>query len=139
MNTYLQNAVKIFIMLLHLIGVIVVTLIILFSDDMYFLLAIIITQTLVFTQLVVIEGCIISKYEHMLGDDFNLSDVCKKLFFLSNDLPQADFEKMIVGIPLMLCILKLGFMLLPKNISNSLKEKYMTFAKLKVSSAKYLS
>ena len=126
-------------MLLHLVGVIAVTLIILFSDDMYFLLAIIITQTLVFTQLVVIEGCIISKYEHMLGDNFNLSDMCKKLFFLSNDVPQADFEKMIVGIPLMLCILKVGFMMLPKSISNSLKDKYMTFAKLNITALKYRS
>jgi len=122
-------------MLLHFIGVIMVTLIILFSDDMYFLLAIIISQTLVFTQLVVIDGCIISKYEHMFGDNFNLSDMCKKLFFLSNDVPQADFEKMIVGIPLMLCIFKLGFMLLPKDLSNSIKDKYMTFANLKVPSA----
>jgi hypothetical protein len=120
-------------MLLHFLGVGVVTLIILFSEDIWLLIAIIICQTLVFTQLVLINGCIVSKYEHMIGDSsFNLSDVCKKIFFLSNDMPQADFEKMIVGIPLLLCILKLGFMLLPEDISSDLQKKYFTLASLKI-------
>lgn len=132
MNNDLQNTVKFFIMLLHFLGVGVVTLIILFSEDIWLLIAIIISQTLVFTQLVLINGCIISKYEYMLGDSsFNLSDVCKNMFFLSKDMPQADFEKIIVGLPLLLCIIKLGFMLLPADISSGI-QKYFTLASLKI-------
>jgi hypothetical protein len=133
MNNHLQNCIKFFIMILHFLGVAIVTLIILFSEDIWLIIAIIISQTLVFIQLVLINGCIISKYEHMLGDSsFNLSDVCKNMFFLSKEMPQADFEKMIVGIPLLLCIIKLGFMLLPADISSDIQKKYFTLASLKI-------
>ena len=47
-------------------------------------------------------------------------------------MPQADFEKMIVGIPLLLCIFKLGFMLLPVDISSDLQKNYFTLASLKI-------
>ena len=127
MNNYLRNTIKIFIMLVHFIGIIIVTLIILLSEDIWLMIAIIICQTLVFIQLIIINGCLVSKYEHMLGDtSFNLSDICKNMFFLSKDMPRSDLEKMIVGIPLLLAILKLGFMLLPHDISYTIQAKYLT-------------
>jgi hypothetical protein len=43
---------------------------------------------------------------------------------------------MIVGLPLILCLVKLGFMLLPKNISADIKNRYLTFAILNIPNSK---
>lgn len=132
MDSYLQFIIKIFIILIHFIGVTLVTLIILFSEDMLILGLIIICQTIVFTQLILIDGCIISKYEWIFGEGFTLTDIGKKMFFLSDALPPADFEKMIVGIPLLLCIIKFGTMMLPRHFLSKVQKKYLSAASLRI-------
>lgn len=131
MVKYFQDMLKIFIMLVHIVGVSLVVLIILFSEDIWIIIAIVICQTFVFIQIILMNGCLMSKYEDMIGDSsFNLSDICKNAFYLSKDMPQADFEKMIVAMPLLIGIIKLGFMLLPEDISSGIQKKYFSLAGL---------
>ena len=132
MDSYLQIAIKFLLIVIHFVGVTIVTLIILFSEDPVVLTAIIICQSIVFYQLILVNGCLISKYEWLFGGDFNGTDIGKKMFFLSDDLPPADFEKMIVGIPLLLCVMKLGLMLMPKHFLSKVQKKYMSFAHLRI-------
>lgn len=132
MDSYLQYIIKIFIILIHFIGVTLVTLIILFSEDMLILGLIIICQTIVFTQLILIDGCLISKYEWLFGEGWTLTDIGKKMFFLSEALPPADFEKMIVGIPLLLCVIKFGVMMLPRHFLSKVQKKYLSAASLRI-------
>jgi len=132
MDDRLEYITKLCIILLHIVGVTIVTLIILFSEDLLLLFVIIACQTIVFLQLVVFDGCLVSKYEFGLGNNYSVSDIGKKLFFLSDNLPCADFEKMIVGIPLLICIMKFCMMLLPKSILSSIQTNYMSFASLNI-------
>lgn len=132
MDSYLQIVIKIFIILIHFIGVTLVTLVILFSEDILLLGLIIICQTIVFTQLILIDGCLISKYEWFFGEGWTLTDIGKKMFFLSDGLHAADFEKMIVGIPLLLCIIKFGVMMLPKHFLSKVQKKYLSAASLRI-------
>lgn len=132
MDSYLQYIIKIFIILIHFIGVTLVTLIILFSEDILILALIIICQTIVFTQLILIDGCLISKYEWLFGEGWTLTDIGKKMFFLSEALPPADFEKMIVGIPLLLCVIKFGVMMLPRHFLSKVQKKYLSAASLRI-------
>lgn len=132
MDSYLQYIIKIFIILVHFIGVTLVTLIILFSEDILILALIIICQTIVFTQLILIDGCIISKYEWFFGEGWTLTDIGKKMFFLSEALPPADFEKMIVGIPLLLCVIKFGVMMFPRHFLSKVQKKYLSAASLRI-------
>ncbi len=132
MDSYIQIAIKFILIVIHFIGVVIVTLIILFSEDPVVLGAIIICQSIVFYQLIINDGCMMSKCEWLFGGDFNLTDLGKKIFFLSDGLKPADFEKMIVGVPLLLCIMKLCLMMMPKHFLSKVQKKYMSFAHLRI-------
>jgi hypothetical protein len=132
MDERFQIITKACIIIIHIVAVILITLTILFSEDLLLLFAIIVCQSIVFLQLIVFDGCLVSKYEFGLGSDYSVSDIGKKLFFLSDDLPCSDFEKMIVGIPLLICVMKFCMMLLPKTILSAIQNDYMSFARLKI-------
>ena len=118
--------IKFILIILHLAIVFIAAYIILFSKDIKVLVLQLVVQTSVFIALQVNNGCLLSKYEQF-GGDFNATASGKKLFFLTSDICDADFEKMFVGIPLSLLILKIiliSYPLIRDNNIDDLMKKY---------------
>jgi hypothetical protein len=105
MATTGEITLKILLMVIHLTIITITAIVILFSEDLYILLCLLIIEFIVFTGLIVNNGCQLSKYE-LVGGNFSSTTLGKKLFWLSDNIEHSDFEKMFVGVPLGLLLLK---------------------------------
>ena len=124
MATCLEIVLKAVFITVHLLIVFISAYLILFSKDMTVLMFQLFIQTIVFIALEINDGCLLSKYE-LIGGDFSSTFVGKQLFFIKGDICDADFEKMFVGVPLGLLILKILLIVFPiikdNNVDDLLK------------------
>lgn len=100
-----EIVLKIVLITIHLIMVSVTAVIILFSNNLYILISLLIVQIIVYISLIINKGCLLSKFERV-GGDFSSTMLGKKVFFLSENIQDQDFEKLFVGIPLILLLFK---------------------------------
>ena len=113
MNDTIKYSIKIVLITIHLSIVFFTAVSLLFIDDIYLLIGLLILQMLVFTAIVINDGCVLSKYENIGGNTMTSTYIGKKAFFMSDSIKNSDFEKMFVGIPLGLLILKIILLLFP--------------------------
>ena len=106
LKTSTELFLKIVFISLHLFVIGVTAIILLFSEDIYMILLLLITQIVVFILLLVNDGCLLSKYE-FIGGNITLFEIAKKTLFLSDSIKTQDFEKIFVGIPIVMLFTKL--------------------------------
>lgn len=97
---------KIFFISIHLFVIGVSAIILLCVEDVYIITLLLITQIIVFKLLLVNDGCLLSKYE-FIGGKLTLFEIAKKVFFLSDSIKTQDFEKIFVGLPILMLLTKL--------------------------------
>lgn len=132
MNAILAFAVKCFLIFLHLFVVWITAITILFSEDIYVLTFLLLVQIIVFALLVVNNGCLMSRFELIGGDFLSSTLIGRKLFFLSDDVKDADFEKIFVGIPILFLILKIVMVAFPVLPMDKASDKYWCMPKIPV-------
>jgi len=113
MNNTMRCSIKIILTIIHLIIVFFTAVAVLVIDDIYLLIGLFILQILVYTSIILNDGCVLSKYELIGGETMTSTYIGKKAFFLSDSIKNSDFEKMFVGIPLGLLALKIILLLFP--------------------------
>lgn len=89
-------------------------------------------QIIVFALLVVNNGCLMSRFELIGGDFLSSTLIGKKLFFLSDGVKDADFEKIFVGVPLLLILLKIVMVAFPVLPMKQSSDKYWCMPKIPV-------
>jgi len=100
--------ISIAITALHIIIVSISTFIVLFGQNTNILFTLLVILSLVYLQVVLANGCILSKLEL-----YNFTEIIKKCVFLEKDVQVNDIEKILVGYTLAACFSKLviiGFM-----------------------------
>lgn len=97
---------KILFITVHLFVIGVSAIVLLCVEDIYMILLLLITQIIVFKLLLINDGCLLSKYE-FIGGKITLFEIAKKVFFLSDSIKTQDFEKIFVGIPIVMLLTKL--------------------------------
>ena len=97
---------KLFFISIHLFVIGVSAIILLCVEDVYMITLLLITQIIVFKLLLVNDGCLLSKYE-FIGGKITLFEIAKKVFFLSDSIKTQDFEKIFVGLPILMLLTKL--------------------------------
>jgi len=113
MNNTMRCSIKNILTIIHLIIVFFTAVAVLVIDDIYLLIGLFILQILVYTSIILNDGCVLSKYELIGGETMTSTYIGKKAFFLSDSIKNSDFEKMFVGIPLGLIGLKILLLLFP--------------------------
>lgn len=132
MNDILEFIIKCFLILLHLFVIWITAITILFSEDIYILTFLLVIQIIVFALLVVNNGCLMSRFELIGGDFLSSTLIGKKLFFLSDGVKDADFEKIFVGVPLLLILLKIVMVAFPVLPMKQSSDKYWCMPKIPV-------
>jgi hypothetical protein len=106
------------LMIIHLSMVTVSGAFLLFSENVQALCFLAVVMIVVFGLLIVNNGCIGTQYELKFAG-ITLTEFAKKLLFISDNVSNCDFEKMIIGIPLLLTLLKIiGLTLSTNNNAN---------------------
>ena len=131
MATTGEITLKILLMVIHLTIITITAIVILFSEDLYILLCLLIIEFIVFTGLIVNNGCQLSKYE-LVGGNFSSTTLGKKLFWLSDNIEHSDFEKMFVGVPLGLLLLKTILVAFPLLPAKKASEKFWCMPKIPI-------
>lgn len=73
-----------------------------------------------------------SRFELIGGDFLSSTLIGRKLFFLSDDVKDADFEKIFVGIPILFLILKIVMVAFPVLPMDKASDKYWCMPKIPV-------
>ena len=97
-----MNILSILVLILHLIIILSISGVLLFSNDIYQVGFFAVLNLIVFIQVVVFDGCVLSKMEEKFPI-INLSptEVVKKVFFLENsDIRLQTIEKILVSLTL---------------------------------------
>lgn len=102
----LNPIIKIILVLLHVFVIFVSAYCILFIRKINILLLHLLTLIIVFGLIVIYDGCLLRKYE-TIGGDLTCTVIGKKIFFLDNSMSDTNFEKLFVGIPIGLLLLKI--------------------------------
>ena len=95
--------ISIAIPILHIIIVSISMFIVLFGQNTKILFILLAILSLVYLQVILANGCILSKFEF-----YNLTEIIKKCFFLEKDVQVNDIEKILVGLTLAACCYKLA-------------------------------
>jgi hypothetical protein len=118
-NKYTMDISKIIISIaipvLHIIIVSVSLFIVLFGKNTKILFILLIILSLVYLQVILANGCILSKFEL-----YNLSEIIKRCFFIDEVVHTNNIEKILVGLTLAACFYKLAIILFMEKYKISL-------------------
>jgi hypothetical protein len=130
----LNQTIKFGLVALHVVVICISSYCILFIRNTTILLIHLIVLVLVFALIVVYDGCLMRKYE-TIGGYLTTTFIGKKIFFIEEPMCDTNFEKLFVGIPLGLLLLKIIAILSGTDKYSSQVEelivKYMLNQKLK--------
>lgn len=111
--------ISIAIPVLHIIIVTISMFVVLFGQNIKILFILLVILLLVYLQVILANGCILSKLEF-----YNLTDIIKKCFFLEKDMNINDIEKILVGLTLGACFYKLVIFYLMEKYKISLPSNF---------------
>jgi len=110
--------IKYLVIFLHIIVIGCSLVPLLFTENLKVLGFLFFLVLLVFIQILVYDGCIMSKYERVTGDKYEFVpiEIIKKLLCINENIYLADLQKILVGFTLMIYLIKIVIILFVENI-----------------------
>jgi hypothetical protein len=120
--------VKYFVILIHIFIIACSIIPILFSDNLVILGIMCFLVLVVFIQVVIYDGCILSKYERITKDKYEFvpSEVIKTLLCLGDSVEMADLQKLLVGGTLAAYLAKIGIILFVEVVFEMPVRKFLS-------------
>jgi len=107
---FLKLSISIGSTLIHIVIILFVSFILVFSTNKNTLIPLVIILSLIFLQAIIANGCVISKLEQF--SFINLTDLVKRGFYLEKNITLGDIEKILIGLISLLSLFKVIIILL---------------------------
>jgi len=120
--------IKYLVIFLHAVVIGCASIPLLFSENLKVLGFLCILVLIVFIQVVVYDGCIMSKYERVTTDKYEIvpSEIIKKVLCLGDTVDLADLQKLLVGGTLAVYLAKIGLILFIEVVFEMPMRKFLS-------------